>query len=68
MNGYEKPVRLSLTVRADTLETIAGYQAHDVERELAFALRMTDENDQDSLRWLAALCERRINDLETEAA
>ena len=65
MNGYAAAIRLSLTVRADTLETIAGYQSHDVERELAFALRMTDENDPDALRWLAALCERRIEDLES---
>lgn len=67
MNGYAKPIRLTLEVRADTLETIAGYEAHDVERELAFALRMTDENDPNALRWLAALCERRIEDLEVQS-
>ena len=66
MNGYAKPIRLGLTVRADMLETVAGYQAHDVMRELAFALRMTDENDPDALRWLATLCERRVDDLEEE--
>jgi hypothetical protein len=63
MNGYKRLHALDILARAETIETVAGYTREDVERELHFALRMTDENDRDSLVWLACLIERRIVDI-----
>lgn len=64
-SGYETMHRLALTAPADMLESVAGYQpGEEMHKELIFATRLLDENDPDSLRWLACLCERRVADLE----
>lgn len=63
MNGYEKPTPLGLEVRADMLETVAGYDEHDMAREITFAKGMTDWHDAASLRWLACLIARRVDEI-----
>jgi hypothetical protein len=63
MNGYERMHRLSIEARADMLESVAGMDSYQVTRELAFAALSLDENDDGALRWMACLCERRIEDL-----
>lgn len=64
MNGYTKPVRLALEVEAQMLESVAELDTRGVERELAFATPSLDINNTRTLRWMAALCERRVADLE----
>jgi hypothetical protein len=68
MNGYETMHRLRIEARADMLESAAGLTVGRVREELAHAARTLDENDDASLRWLACLCERRIDDLHTTSA
>lgn len=64
MNGYAKPCKLDTTVRADMLETVAGYTDDDMHRELSFAIGTLDVYDPDSCRWMMALLDRRIAELE----
>lgn len=66
MNGYARLHPLSMKVRADTLESIAGFEDGERrERELAFAVASVDVDDVDSLRWLAALIDARVLELES---
>ena len=62
-NGYAMLCSLDAQVRADTLESVYGFSPADFEKELAFAMGMTDLNDVDSIRWLMALLNRRVAEL-----
>lgn len=64
MDGYAKHHPLTLTVRADMLESVSGLTDNDLHKEIAFGVSTLDVNDPESLRWLACLCERRVFDLE----
>lgn len=63
-NGYAKLHPVGIMVRADMLETVAGYTDVKVKRELAFALSCADINDPATLRWLACLLARQIDTTE----
>lgn len=64
MNGYAHEHPVGIQVRADMLESVAGYDEGDMERELAFAISALDLNDPASMRWLASLLARRIDEVE----
>lgn len=62
MNGYARLHPVGIQVRADMLETVAGF-AH-INSELLGAIEAVDTEDADSMRWLAALMARRIDEIE----
>lgn len=63
-NGYAAMIRLGITARADMLETVAGFQDEPRTRaELWFAIQSADADDPDTLRWLACVLERRLDEL-----
>jgi hypothetical protein len=63
MNGYEQMHRLGIEARADMLESVAGMDRWRVLSEIGFACAALDVDDAATLRWLACLCERRVDDL-----
>lgn len=54
MSGYEKIHSVSISARADTLETIAGFDDDRLSREIGAAMKLGDEG-RESLQWLALL-------------
>ena len=63
-NGYSEPHDVGIKVRADMLESVAGFGTERFEREYHFAVAAADFNDVDGLRWLAAIAARRIAELD----
>lgn len=73
-DGYAEHHPLDLTVRADNLESIAGYTPQQLIEELRDAARIVagaasrdggyGVDNADHLRWLAALCAERVAWLE----
>lgn len=59
-NGYAEHHPVDLTVRADMLETIAGFPVSEYAKELTFAMAALDVHDPESLRWLACLCAAQV--------
>lgn len=66
-SGYDRPHLLNIWVRADMLETVGGYDEEALRREFEFALSAADYNDPNTLRWIAALAELRIRQLDVAA-
>lgn len=64
MNGYATPCRLTIEARADMLETVAGFDNEARTRaELWFAIQSADADDPATLRWLACVLERRLDEI-----
>ena len=63
-NGYAKEHALDITVRADMLESVAGFGTTRFEQEYRFAIAAEDFNDPDNLRWIASLINRRVLELD----
>lgn len=61
---YTKMCAVPIKAEAQMLESWAGYDAAQVERELAFAIGCLDVKDEATLRWLACGIERRLADIE----
>lgn len=69
MNGYATMHRLSIEARADMQETVAGFEDEARTRaELWFALQSADADDGATLRWLACVLERRLDELSDDHA
>jgi hypothetical protein len=68
-NGYEKPTPVGIEVRADMLEITAGWPDEArTDMELAFAVDSLDDDDPDTLRWLACCIARKLDDMEARSA
>lgn len=66
-NGYTAPHPVGIEVRADMLEITAGWPDEArVNKELAFALSTVDENDPDSLKWLACCIAAKLDYLNSK--
>lgn len=63
-NPYAKEFPLTIIVRADMLETVAGYSNTNFLIELASAVRQFDMTDVDSALWLTICLDRHINTLK----
>lgn len=64
-NGYSEPHALTIKVRADLLETIAGYSSDRFAQELAHAVDNIDTDDAENLRWACALMAEQCERVET---
>lgn len=64
MDGYKKLTAVDIEVPAEMLESWAGYDAQDVDKEFMFAVACVDTSDAATLQWLAAGIERRLADLQ----
>lgn len=63
-NGYATMHKLGIEARADMLETVAGFADGTRTRaELWFATQAADADDPATLRWLACVIERRLDEL-----
>jgi hypothetical protein len=67
INGYEEMHPVGIEVRADMLETAAGFPNEErVDLELVVAMATIDIKDPTMLRWLATVIAAKLDYLNEE--
>lgn len=62
--GYTALRPVEVMAEAQMLESVAGYTAADMSRELAFGVSTLDLDSSESIRWLLCLLARRLAEVD----